>query len=241
MGKPGRMGTLVLWVAVCGVAPAQSAAAAGIYSCVNDAGNKLTSDRPIAECMAREQRVLNPDGSVKNVVPPSLTHEERTERDARERDAAVARSAQNDASRRDRNLMVRFPNEAAHAAARSTALDDVRKAMQLSERRLADLATERKPLIDETEFYVGKPLPAKLKQQMDANDAAVEAQRSLLGNQRIEEVRINANFDVELERLQNLWAGKPPGSMGVLRAAADKPTSVVQRTPANPASSSTVR
>lgn len=241
MGKQRRVFGLMLGVAVCGAAPAAWAAGAAIYSCVNDAGKKLTSDRPIAECTAREQRVLNPDGSFKKVVPPTLTHEERTEREVREREAAAERSAHNDAFRRDRNLMMRYPNEAVHAVARTAALDDVRKAVQLSERRLADLATERRPLIDETEFYVGRQMPLKLKLQIDANDAAVEAQRSLIVNQRAEEVRINANFDAELERLKHLWAGKPPGSMGVLRAVADLPNSVVQRAAPSPASSSTAR
>ena len=44
-------------------------------------------------------------------------------------------------------------------------------------------------------------------------------------NQHAEEVRINNLYDVELERLKRLWAGAPPGSMGVLPvpAAASAP------------------
>jgi hypothetical protein len=38
-------------------------------------------------------------------------------------------------------------------------------------------------------------------------------------NQQIEVVRINALFDVELERLKSLWGGAPPGSMGILPVA----------------------
>ncbi|MBI3368521.1 MAG: DUF4124 domain-containing protein, partial [Burkholderiales bacterium] len=40
-----------------------------IYTCIDDKGRRLTSDRPIAECLAREQQVRNRDGSVKQVVP----------------------------------------------------------------------------------------------------------------------------------------------------------------------------
>jgi len=112
--------------------------------------------------------------------------------------------------------MLRFPTEAAHNKARAAALDDVRAAVQLSEKRLAVLAADRKPLMDEAEFYVGKQLPHKLKQQLDANDAATDAQRALIQNQQAEIVRINALFDVELARLRKLWAGAPAGSLGAL-------------------------
>jgi Domain of unknown function (DUF4124) len=191
-------------------------APAPIYSCVDASGKRLTSDRPIAECHDRDQRLLNGDGSVKTIVPPTPTPDERAEAEARERQAITDRMMRQDAVRRDRNLLTRFPNEAAHRKARETALEDSRKSMRRSEGRIDLLAKERKPLLDEAEFYVGKQLPAQLKQQLDANDAAVRAQVDLLQNQRAEIVRIDALYDVELERLKNLWAGATPGSMGVL-------------------------
>lgn len=195
------------------------AAAAPIYSCTDASGKKLTSDRPIPECANRDQRLLNADGSVKKVVPPTPTADERAEAEAADRRAAAESAAKQDAIRRDRNLMLRFPNEAAHRRAREAALDDVRKAVRNSEERLKLLAAERKPLLDEAEFYPEKQLPAKLRLALDANDAAAEAQRSLVQNQQAEIVRINALFDAELERLKQLWAGAQPGSMGAIAGA----------------------
>jgi len=180
-----------------------------IYKCVDGNGKTLTSDRPIAECIAREQRVLNADGSVKRTVPPTLTADELAEQEARERRMAIERAAQQDAVRRDRNLRLRFPNEAAHNRARAAALDDLRKSITISEKRLAALNAERKPLLEEAEFYVGRTMPRRLKQAMDAIDATSEAQRSLIVNQQNEIVRINGLYDVELERLRRLWAGQP--------------------------------
>jgi hypothetical protein len=196
-----------------------SAASGPIYSCIDASGKKLTSDRPIAECANRDQKLLNADGSVRKVVPPNPTADERAEAEAAERRATAERAAQQDAIRRDRNLMLRFPNEAAHRRAREAALDDVRKAVRNSEERLKLLAAERKPLLDEAEFYPEKQLPTKIRQALDANDAAVEAQRTLVQNQQAEIVRINALFDAELERLKQLWGGAQPGSMGSLPAA----------------------
>lgn len=193
--------------------------AKGIYTCTTADGRKLTSDRPILECTAREQRVLNPDGSQRSTLPPFLSPEERAAKEAADRRAAAERLAQQDAIRRDRTLVQRYPNEAAHLRARNTALDDAGKAMRLSERRIKDLMADRKPLLDEAEFYKGKPLPAKLKQLLDANDASIEAQHVLIENQKSEFVRINKGYDAELARLRKLWAGATPGSLPPLSEA----------------------
>lgn len=199
--------------------PAKAAPSGPIYSCTTADGRKLTSDRPIVECLAKEQRLLNSDGSVRGVHPPSLTAEERAAKEAREREALAAKLAQQDAVRRDRNLMARYPDEAAHRRAREGALDSVRVAMKASEVRLRELANERKPLLAEAEFYSGKRLPPKLKQALEANDTALEAQRSVAQTQEAELARINALYDAELERLRRLWSGAAPGSLGPLGAA----------------------
>lgn len=197
---------------------AQTPTPSGIYSCIDDQGRRITADRPIAACIGKEQQVLNRDGSLRSVLPPTLTAEERAAQEAREREVVLQRAAAADAVRRDRNLMARFPNEAAHARAREAALDTVRIAMKATEIRLRELATERKPLSDEAEFYEGKPLPAKLRAAIDSNDAAVEAQRASAANQEAELERINRLYDTELERLRRLWAGAPAGSLGPLNA-----------------------
>lgn len=211
------------WAQTNGAAGSPASGGAGIYSCIDAQGRRLTSDRPIADCSSREQRVLNRDGSVQRVVPPTLTADERAEREAAERRADVARAAQADAVRRDRNLVARFPNEAAHRKSREAALDTVRLAMKATELRVRELAAERKPLLDEAEFYKGRPMPGRLKQQFDANDAGVDAQRQSAATQEAELVRINKLYDLELEPLRQLWAGARPGSLPPVAGAALRP------------------
>ncbi len=217
----------------------------GIYTCIDDKGRKLTSDRPIPECSAREQRVLNRDGSLRSVKQPPLTADERAEREAAERQAVQARATQADAVRRDRNLIARYPNEAVHRKSREDALNTVRAAIQASKLRVGALAIERKPLESEAEFYKSKPLPMKLRQQLDANDAAVDAQRSSAQNQSIEMVRIDALYDIELERLKRLWAGAQPGSLRPVPAPTPlpvpAPTPAPTPTVLKPASSAAAR
>ena len=220
---PLPMTLLVLAAAVPAVraqANGVPASAAGIYTCIDDQGRKITADRPIPSCTAKEQRVLNRDGSLKNVYPPILTAEERAEKEAQERKLAEARAAHADAVRRDRNLLQRYPTEVPHQKAREAALDTVRVAIKATEARLKALEAERKPLLTEAEFYEGKALPPKLRGQLDANDAATEAQRVSAVQQQAELERVNRLYDAELARLKLLWAGAVPGSLGPIQAQA---------------------
>ena len=215
---------LLSWALPSAAQTAGSASAtAGIYTCIDLQGRRLTSDRPIADCSSREQRVLNRDGSVQRVVPPTLSADERAEREASERRADVARAAQADAVRRDRNLVARFANEAAHRRSREAALDTVRLAIKATELRVRELAAERKPLLDEAEFYTGRAMPGRLKQQLDANDAGVDAQRQAAATQEAELVRINKLYDLELGRLRQLWAGARPGSLPPVVGVSTRP------------------
>jgi Domain of unknown function (DUF4124) len=216
---PAALSVALLATAWPAVAALPASSAGGIYSCTDANGRRITSDRPIVDCNAREQRILNSDGSLRTVRPPTPTADERAEAEAKERQAAEARAAQADAVRRDRNLMHRYRTEAAHAKAREAALESVRAALRISNARLAELARERKPLMDELEFYQGRPVPAKLKAQIDANDASVGALKSSTLNQQAEIQRINEFYDAELERLKRLWAGAPAGSLGPLPPA----------------------
>lgn len=216
-------------------------AASTIYSCTDANGKRLTSDRPIPECSTREQRVLNPDGSVRKLLPPTMTADERADHEARENAKVAQRAAELEAVRRDRGLRARYPTEASHQKARTAALDNVQRSLAVSQRRLDALAIERKPLLNEAEFYAGRSLPMRLKQQLDGIDASADAQRSLIQNQQAETLRINASFDAELARLRRLWAGAPPGSLGPIpQASAPTPASAAPAA-LSPASSSAAR
>ena len=73
---------------------AQPQAPAGIYTCVDAKGRRLTSDRPIVDCLDREQKELNSSGTVRRTLGPSLTASERAAREERDRKAAEERQRQ---------------------------------------------------------------------------------------------------------------------------------------------------
>jgi len=160
--------------------------------------------------------VLNKDGSLRMIMPPSLTADERAAMEEAEKRKQQERIAKQDAIRRDRNLVARYPNEETHGKAREASLEPVLHAIESSERRIVELEKERKPLLAEAEFYEGKALPPKLKRQMESVDVSIQAQRATVATQQSEVSRINANYDAELARLKKLWGGAEPGSLGPL-------------------------
>jgi len=183
-------------------------------------GKKVTSDRLIPECYNKEQRELNADGSLKRIIPPTPTADELAAKEEKDREAKLVLATRSEAVRRDRNLMQRFPDEAAHRKAREKALDELRIAGKIYADRIAELLIDKKKLEDDRYFYknerVNKPVPTQLQQKIDANDALLEAQKSLAQNQVAETSRINDLFDAELARLRKLWGGAQPGSLGPL-------------------------
>lgn len=207
------------WMMLCGLLAGSAAWAqqatsprAAIYTCKDAQGNTLVSERPIPQCQDREQRMLNRDGSQRGVQRPPMSPTERAAFEDAERQRQLDAAARQDAIRRDRNLLFRYPNEAAHKKAREAALDDVHASITTSEKRVAELQKDRKTLQDEAEFYKGKTVPFKLRRQLEDNEVSTDAQKTLIQNQQSELARINQLYDAELARLKRLWGGAPIGS-----------------------------
>lgn len=194
-------------------------AASNIYTCVNAKGQRITSDRPIAECLDRSQELRNTDGSVKRVMPPSMTAEERAAHEDRLRQEMAAEAVRRDAIRLDRNLMSRYPDEASHQRARKAAMEPLNTALAATERRLTELEHDQKRLQQEAEFYKGREMPRDLKLKFGQNEAALQAQQDAAQNHLAEIRRINATYDQELTRLKRLWAGAAPGSVSLPASA----------------------
>lgn len=189
-------------------------AAASIFSCTDRNGRKLTSDRPIADCLDQQQRVLNPDGSLKTIMPAAMSPRERAAADEREREAERVRMAEQEQIKRDRLLARRYPTPASHQAARAEALRQVNSSIDATKQRIDALQAARKPLMAEAARYQGQPMPAELKQKLGANDAMHKAQQSLAENQSSEAERINRRYDEEAQRLAPFWRGTSSAAAG---------------------------
>jgi len=192
---------------------AQPAAIGSIYTCIDARGQRLTSDRPIVECLDREQRELKKDGTVRRIIGPSMTAQERAAFEERERRLAEERQRQTDDRRAQKALLARYPNQAAHDAERAKALRAQQDVIAAGQRRVAELEEHRRKLDQETEFYKDPAKrPAKLQRQIEENEQQLAAQRRFIEAQEEEKRRIDAQFDEELARLKSLWAQLGPAT-----------------------------
>lgn len=194
------------WVPPGNLALAQTQGA-GVYTCVDARGRKLNSDRPIPECIDREQKVLNPSGTVREKLGPTLTAQERAAVEAKEKLAQEEQARLNEEKRRDRALLLRYPNKTVHDAERSEAVAQINVVKSAALNRIEELNKQRKTVDVEMEFYKKDPTkaPLSLKRQVDDLVQSLAVQARFIADQDGETKRVNARFDEELARLRGLW------------------------------------
>ncbi|MEO6623781.1 MAG: DUF4124 domain-containing protein [Burkholderiaceae bacterium] len=216
-----RSGAVVLLAVLM---QATAVAQQGVYTCVDAKGRNLTSDRPIAECTDREQKVLNPSGTVKARVGPNPTAQERADQEAKERQQAEARAVVAEEKRRERALLMRYPNREVHDKERHDAVAQAGAVTQAASKRIDELLADRRKLDDEMEFYKKDTAkaPLALRRQIEDANQSVAVQKRLIAEQENEVRRINARFDEELMRLRQLWSAQ---------AAARAPATTAKKTP----------
>ena len=179
-------------VLVCASGWAQSSA---VYSCVDDRGRRLVSDRPIPECLDREQRVLGPSGVERQPLPPVLTKSER-ERIAEQR-------------RLNQALLLRYPNRNAHEAARLQQAQQLDEVQAMARARLASLDELYLQAQKDLATQGSNPTP-EAQRAVKAAQMAVAAQKQSIETNELNRQRTMLRFDDEGRRLEKLWAGEQP-------------------------------
>jgi hypothetical protein len=199
---------LLAVVATASLAQTPRPGAPEIYTCVDAKGRNLTSDRPIAECLDREQKILNPSGTVKAKVGPNLTAQERSALEAKEKAELEERARLNEEKRRDRALLVRYPNKTMHDKERAVALAQIGVVRQAAVNRVDELQRQRTAVLDEMEFYKKDPTkaPASVRRQLEEVNISLAVQARFIADQDAELKRVSFRFEEELFRLKQLWA-----------------------------------
>jgi hypothetical protein len=161
---------------------------AQLYVCTTPSGRTLTGDLPPPECQNVQIRELNRDGSVRRIIEPPLTPEQRKKREEEEKARRERERAAQEQLRKDR----------ARVLAERQALID-RATQQLKEYQM-----DRKRLEDESEFYVKRNLPEKLKRALADNTELQEQQKRQIEEIRADMQRINERYDADLRRYREL-------------------------------------
>jgi len=151
--------------------------------------------------------MLNPSGTVKARISPTLTAQERAALDAREKAAQEEQARLNEEKRRDRALLARYPNQAVHDKERAEALAQIGVVRQAATHRVQELLRQRAVLNEEMEFYKKdqSKAPVSVRRQVDELAQSLAIQGRFIADQEAELKRVNARFDEELVRLKRLW------------------------------------
>ena len=184
-----------------------SSAAQSIYTCVDDNGRRLTSDRPIAACMDRVQRELNPSGSLRRVLTPPPPAKSREQLVAEEKAESEVRMRRAEEIRNDRALRIRYPDRASHDEARAAALAQVSDVIKTATERTQELTDQRVAIAKELDFYKNLPgkVPPTIKRRIDETDVNIAAQKRLIADKEVEKTRLTKRFDAEFAKLQPQW------------------------------------
>ncbi|MFD2453541.1 hypothetical protein [Ideonella paludis] len=123
-----------------------------------------------------------------------------------QRQAALQSQAQQEENtRKARQLLRRYPDESAHAQGRTRAMEPVVRQMSESRARLQALERERDALAQQLKQEKNPANAAGLRQRLETNGAALEAQSAVLRDREAERDRMNMQFDQELAQLKTLW------------------------------------
>ena len=226
-------GVLAVIGIFCVVAPATAQNA--VYSCVDKNGRRITADRPIPECIDREQRVLDKTGTERRRIGPTLTENERVAAEAQRRVDAEQKAKVADQRRRDRALISRFPDEATHNAERVTAVAVFNDLIQIAYKRIEQLRVDRAAINTELEFYQNDPkkAPPKVQRRIADNEEDIAEQQRYIVTQQEEKRRVQQRYDAELAQLKELWATERAAAGNAAATAAGTPTSATATKPAS--------
>lgn len=178
-----------------------------IYTCVDPQGRRITSDRPIAECLGTGQRELSSSGNLKRVVPPVLTATERAREAERLREEAARQARLEEEKRKQRALVARYPDQATHDKARAEAMAQFDALIAAVHKRQSELDKQRQEIATELEFYQKDPnkAPVWLRKLSEENARQRKSQADYLVEQQRARQQTWVNFEEELVRLRELW------------------------------------
>lgn len=182
-------------------------ALAQIYTCVDAQGRHLTSDRPIINCLDREQKQLGSTGFVRRVVPPSYSVAELKEQE-RSRKQAQERAQQEKARKKALTaLFQRYPTRESHQRERLKAAAEIELRIRDGRNRLQAIEKQRERLNKELAFYTKNPkkMPRVLRIRKKSLAENVKKSYQYIAIQRQELVDLHREFDQERDTLIPLW------------------------------------
>ena len=202
-----RSQTIVLLCSTL-LAVAPAAAQQRMYKCVDARGKVYYTQVPPPECLGRDTLELDKSGMLirKGQTPTALTPAQEKAREAERKKKLEDEERAKEERRKNTALLNTYSSEKDIDDARGRALKEAQAAIAETEKRIAGARQRKKELESEKEFYVKKPMPLRLKQDIANNEIEIKNQTELLDAKKKEISVINAKYDSDKRRYVELTA-----------------------------------
>ncbi len=230
MNRNRRATCLFATLAVCLAVGVQAAVAAGMYKWTDEKGAVHYSDQMPPDAVNKGTVVFDKQGRQVKKIEPAPTPEQLKAKELEdERQKAIVRQ-RDDQTRKDQALMQSYTSENEIELARSRAISSVANQIKSAEIYTGDLTRRQQELEKQKAAQGGKPLSAALETELTSLNDEIARQGRLLAQKKDELLTVNARYDVDKRRWQEIKSDQS-------RAAAvglDPPTKAPAKTAANP-------
>jgi chromosome segregation ATPase len=184
------------------------AAEAQSYRCVGKDGKKYYGQSVPPECLGLPVEQLNAQGMVVKRFDAQASAAERAKKEADDEERKKREAVSKEEGRRNRALLATYTSDKDIDDARGRALKDNEAAVKDIETRIAGLQKRQGDLKKELDFYQGKNQPpAKLTDDIRNLNFDVQTQQELLATKKRDVNTINARYDEDKKRYQELTKG----------------------------------
>jgi hypothetical protein len=192
------------WIMLAALGALPTGAWSQLFVCTTPGGRTLTGDAPPPECQNVVVRELNHDGSIKRVIEPPLTPDQKKKHEEEEKKRHQREMQAQEQMRKDRALLETYASEDEIEASRDRTLASRQALIDRANQQLKGFKVDRKRLDDESEFYAKRQMPDKLKRALEDNAALQAQQLKTIDDIRADMQRINERYDGELQRFREL-------------------------------------
>jgi hypothetical protein len=221
---------LVASVAICFALGGRSVVAAGLYKWTDDKGAVHYSDQIPPDAVNKGTTVFDKQGRPVKKIDAAPTPEQLKAKQQDEERQKAATRLRDDQARKDTALLQTYTNESEIELARNRAVSAVAVQIKSAETYTADLTRRQQEIEKQKAALAGKPMPAALENELSGLNDELGRQGRLLAQKKDELATINARYDVDKRRWQEIKADQA-------RAAAvgiDSPAKQTAKSAANP-------
>ena len=178
-----------------------------MYKCVDEKGKVYYTQVPPKECLGRETQELSRQGQVTKRTETALTPEMQAAREEERKKQAEKEAAEREEKRRNQALLSTYSSEKDIEDARARAIKENDAAIQEIQKLIASAEKRKKELGAEKEFYLKKPMPPKLQEDIKNNEVEIKNQLGAMEAKKKQVAAINAKYDEDRRRYIELTKG----------------------------------